>query len=150
MVMQMKLSVKSLKYCSELLVSFPRHNHYYITSTSLQGISESLKTLNDLASSVRALVRPPELEVHEQCNNHDQSSSDHARSDTRHIVRSILSAEDGASNDTTDTSCTDKGSGAESALPLATDVVRLPGKNAWNVGISSRSSEEHAEVSISR
>jgi hypothetical protein len=63
-------------------------------------------------------------------------------------VRSILSAEDGASDDATDTSCADEGSGAKSALPLAADVVGLPGEDAGNVGIGCCGSKEYAEVSV--
>jgi hypothetical protein len=138
----------NLKCCSGLLVSFPHYNHNYISSTTLQGVSESLKTLNDLSTSICALVRHPELEVHKQSDDYDESSGDHAGSNAGHVVRSILSAEDGASDDTTDTSCTDEGSGAESALPLAADVVGLPGEDAGDVGVGSCGSEEYTEVSV--
>lgn len=63
-------------------------------------------------------------------------------------MRSILSAEDSAADDSTDTTSADEGSRAESALPLAADVVGLPCKNTWDVGVGSCGSEENTEVAV--
>jgi hypothetical protein len=112
----------------------------------LQGVPEALKPLNNLATSLSALVSPPELEVHKQSNNNDQASSDHASSNTRNVVGLILSAEDSATNDTTNTTSPDEGSRAKSTLPLATDVVCLPCENGGDVGVSCGSREEDTGV----
>jgi hypothetical protein len=112
----------------------------------LQSIPEALKTLNDLATSISALVGPPELQVHQQSNDNNETSSDHAGSDTGDIMRRILSTEDSSTDDTTDSTSSDKGSRAQSALPLATDVVRLPCQDAGDVGVGSSSGEENTEV----
>ena len=56
----------------------------------------------------------------------------------------ILGAEDSATDYATNTTSTDEGSRAESALPLATDVVGLPGKNAGNICVCGSGCEEDA------
>lgn len=61
-------------------------------------------------------------------------------------MRLVLCAEDSATNYSTNTTSTDEGSGAKSALPLATDVVCLPSKNGRDVGISCSSGKEHTGV----
>lgn len=112
----------------------------------LQGISEALKTLDELATSSSALIRPPELQVKKQRNDHDETSCDHAGSDTRDVVRSILSAEYSATDDATDTASADESGGAESTLPLAADVVRLPCQDGGDVGVGGGRGEENASV----
>jgi hypothetical protein len=92
----------------------------------LQSVPESLKTLDNLATVVRALVRHPELQVQEQRNNNNEACRNHARNDAGNVVGSVLGAEHGASNDSTNSTSTDERSGAKRALPLSADVVRLP------------------------
>jgi hypothetical protein len=117
-----------------------------ISQWYLQSVSESLKTLDDLATRSCALVRPPELQVHEQSNDNNETSGNHASSDARHVVRSILSAENSATDDSTNTTSTNESSRAESTLPLTADVVSLPCEDAGNIGVGRSSSEEDTEV----
>lgn len=58
----------------------------------------------------------------------------------------VLGTENSATNDTTNTTSADEGSGAKSALPLATDVVRLPCKNGGDVGVGCGGREEDTGV----
>jgi hypothetical protein len=82
-------------------------SHHHPTTHYLQSIPEALKALNDLATTVSALVGEPELEIEQQSCDDDESGGDHASSDARNVVRSILGAEDGASDDATDTASAD-------------------------------------------
>jgi hypothetical protein len=115
----------------------------------LQSVPESLQALNYLATVVRALVRHPKLQVQEQRNNNNEPRSNHARNNAGNVVRSILSAENCASDDPTDSTSTDECGGAERALPLPANVVRLPCEDAGNVGVRGSSSQEDAEVTVS-
>lgn len=58
----------------------------------------------------------------------------------------ILLAENSGADNTTETTSADQCSRAQSSLPLATDVVRLPSKNTWNVGVAGDGGEENTEV----
>lgn len=82
------------------------------------------------------------LEVHEACNDHDQCRRNDGRVDTWSVAWLILGAEDGGSNDTTDTSCTDQRGGGEGALPLATQIVGLVGEDGGDVGVAGGGGEE--------
>jgi len=57
-----------------------------------------------------------------------------------------LFTENGGANDTADAASSNKSCRAESAFPLAADVVRLPGEDARDVGVAGNGSEENAEV----
>lgn len=49
--------------------------------TGLIGVPESLKSLNDLSTSGSALVRPHELPLKQQRDDHDKAARDHRRCD---------------------------------------------------------------------
>ena len=61
-------------------------------------------------------------------------------------MRLVLSTEDSATDDATDTTSTDEGSGAKSTLPLTADVVGLPCKDGGDVGVGCGGGEEDAGV----
>lgn len=61
----------------------------------------------------------------------------------------VLVTEDRATNDTTDTSRADQGRGAKRTLPLTSDVVRLPGEDAGNVGVTGCRGNEDAKIANS-
>lgn len=61
----------------------------------------------------------------------------------------ILGAEDSATDYATNTTSTDEGSRAESALPLATDVVGLPCEDSGDVRVGCSSCEEDTGVADS-
>lgn len=112
----------------------------------LQGIFESRKAFNRLASSRSPLIRTVELERHGQGDNDDESTSNHRGVDTRMVGWLVLVSEDSAANDSTDAASADKRSGAEGTLPLTTDVVRLVCENAGNIGVTSDCGQEDAEI----
>jgi hypothetical protein len=58
----------------------------------------------------------------------------------------VLTAEDSPANDTTNATKPDKCGRAEGTLPLAADIVGLPGKYARHIGVTCRGREEDAEV----
>ena len=64
------------------------------------------------------------------------------RKDTCLVLRAENSGTDNAAN----TDSTDQSSRAESSLPLATDVVRLPCENTRHVGVAGDGCEEDAEI----
>ena len=55
-------------------------------------------------------------------------------------------SEHSATNNAADATSADQSGGAQSALPLATDVVRLVGEHAGDVGIASDSGDKGAEI----
>jgi hypothetical protein len=122
-----------------LLMIFAPSRGVAIQLPTLQCVSETFKALDDFAAGIRALVRHPKLQVHEQCDDHNQPCGNHASGNTGHIVWSILGTEDCSANDSTDTSCTDKSSRTESTLPLATNIVRLPCEDTRYVRVGSSS-----------
>ena len=58
----------------------------------------------------------------------------------------VLRTEHCATNDTANTTETNKGGRAEGTLPLPSDVVRLPSENARNVGVGGSGGEEDSKV----
>ena len=62
------------------------------------------------------------------------------------VRRLVLLTEDGAADDTADATEADERGRAESTLPLSSDVVRLPGENAGDVGVGGGGGNEDAEV----
>ncbi len=92
----------------------------------LVGVEESLKTLDWLATSLSSLVGTPELEVQCQCDDNDQSTGQHAGEDTWVVRGRVLRSENGATDDTTNASETNKSGRAKGSLPLTSDVVGLP------------------------
>jgi hypothetical protein len=87
-----------------------------------------------------------ELERHGQGDNDNESTGSRRSVDTWMVTRFILLSEYSAANDSADATGTDKSRGAESTLPLTTDVVRLVRENAGDVGIRSNRGEEDAEI----
>lgn len=122
------------------------HSYQTMTRRCLQGIPEALKTLDDLATSIGALVSPPEFQIHKKSNDDDKTGSDHASGNARNVVRLVLGSEDCASYNPTNTTSADEGSGAESALPLAADVVGLPRKDCGDVGVGCCGCEEDTSI----
>ncbi len=61
-------------------------------------------------------------------------------------IRGIKLPKDETSSDAADSAETDHGGAAESALPLAADVVGLVGHHGGHIGIGSCGHEEHTEV----
>jgi hypothetical protein len=57
-----------------------------------------------------------------------------------------LVSEHSAANNAADAPSADQSGGAESALPLTTDVVCLVGEHAGDVGIASDSGDKDAEI----
>lgn len=96
-----------------------------------------MKTLNRLATCFSSLIGALEFEVQSQGDDDDQRACDHAGDDSRVIVGFVLLTEDSTSNDSTNATSSHQGSRAECTLPLTTDVVCLPGENAWDVGVAS-------------
>ena len=115
----------------------------------LVGISEAMHALNHLPTGRSSLVRTVKLEVQSQCDDNDQSAREHARDDARMVVRLILITEHCAANDATDATGSDQGSGAQSTLPLTTDVVCLPCQNARDVGVASGGCKKDSKVAYS-
>lgn len=62
------------------------------------------------------------------------------------VLRFVLLAKDRAADDASDSSRADECRRAQCSLPLATDVVGLPGEDAGDVGIASGRGNEHAKV----
>lgn len=58
----------------------------------------------------------------------------------------VLLAEYRAADDAADTTGADEGGRAQGALPLAADIVGLPGQDAGDVGVAGGGREEDAEV----
>ena len=56
-------------------------------------------------------------------------------------------SEDRAANDAADAAKADQSGRTKSSLPLPSDVVGLPGKNAGNIGVASSDCKEYAKVS---
>lgn len=111
-----------------------------------QGIPKPRQPLNNLATGLRAPIRPPKLHIQRRANNHNQRTGDHSSVHARLILRRVLAPEDSAADDAADAACPDEGSGAEGALPLAADVVGLPGEDGGDVGVAGADGEEDAEV----
>lgn len=61
-------------------------------------------------------------------------------------MRLILDPEDQSSGDTTYTSHTNKDGGAESALPLASNVVGLVSHCGWDIRVCAGSGQEDTEI----
>ena len=61
----------------------------------LQSVSETVKALDDLATSSCSLVCAVELEVQQQGDDDDQTTGDETGVDTRAVARLILFAEHG-------------------------------------------------------
>jgi hypothetical protein len=129
-----------------LLAYIASHSRALFLPRLLQGIFESRKAFNRLASSRNPLIRTVELERHGQCENDDKSTSNHRSVDTRMVGWLVLVSEDSAANDSTDATGADERSGAESTLPLTADVVRLVRENAGNIGVTSDCGKEDAEI----
>jgi hypothetical protein len=117
-----------------------------IVIATLQGILESRKAFNRLASSRSPLIGAVELERHGQRDNDHESTSNHRGVDTWVVGGLVLVSKDGAANDATDATSADKSSGAESTLPLSTDVIRLVCENAGDIGVASDHGQEDAEI----
>lgn len=62
------------------------------------------------------------------------------------IIWRILRAENSSSDNATDTSGTDKSRRAQSSLPLASDVVGLPGENSWHIGVTGGDGDKDTKV----
>ena len=62
------------------------------------------------------------------------------------ILWAVLRTEHGATNDTTDATEPHKRGRAEGTLPLPSDVVRLPGENAGDVGVGGSGGKENSKV----
>lgn len=114
--------------------------------TRSQRIPESHKALNRLPTSLGTSIRPLELEAHGQRDDNNQRRRNHARPDTRLVARLVLLAEHRATDDSTDAAESDEGGGAQSALPLATDVVGLPSQDAGHVSVAGGRGKEDAKV----
>ena len=120
------------------------HNHPI--SSHLQSVSEPLKILNQLASSRCSLIRLVKLERHCKRDNDDKPTSNNRSVDTWPVTRLVLVSEHSATNNAADAASADQSGGAQSALPLATNVVCLVGEHAGNVGIASDSGDKGAEI----
>jgi hypothetical protein len=112
----------------------------------LQSISEPFKTLNPLASSRRSLIRPVKPERHYKGDNDDKSTRNRRSVNTWPVTRLVLVSEHSATNNAADAASADQSGRAQSALPLATDVVRLVGEHTGDVGIASDSGDKGAEI----
>lgn len=75
----------------------------------LQGVPESFKAFNDLATSCSPLVRPVELKRQQQGDDNCQDAREQSSDDTGHVVRLVLLPEDCTANDTTNTACSNEG-----------------------------------------
>ena len=117
-----------------------------IVIATLQGIFEARKTFNRLASSRNPLVGTVELERHDQRDNDHESTGNHGGVDAWVVGWLVLVSKDGAANDSTDATSADKSSGAESTLPLSTDVIRLVCENAGDIGVAGNHGKEDAEI----
>lgn len=111
-----------------------------------QRIAETNKALNRLPSRLSTSIRPLELQHHSQCDDNNERRRNHARPDTRLVGRLVLLAEHGAADDSTDTAEADEGGGAQGALPLAADVVCLPGQDAGDISVAGGGGQEDAKV----
>jgi hypothetical protein len=114
--------------------------------SSSQRISETNQTFDRLATSLRTGICPPELELHRQSDDDDQRRGNHAGPDSWAILRLVLLTEDGATNDAANTAEADEGGRAQCALPLAANVVGLPGEHTGDIGIAGRRGEEDTKV----
>lgn len=113
----------------------------------LKGIFESDLPLDDLPSSIDALVCPVELERQQQGDEDDESVRNHAGHDTRSVLWLIDLPEHRGTNDTSDTAESNKRSRAQRTLPLPTDVVGLVSHDSGDVGVRAYSREEDTKVS---
>lgn len=114
---------------------------------SSKSIPESFQTLNHFSTPRSTLVREPELHVEQTHDHNDQSARGHGGIDAWTIVRRIDFAEDERTDDATDTARADEGRGDQSAFPLASDIVRLVGHDAGDVGVAGGGGEKDAKVS---
>ena len=112
----------------------------------LKGIFKSNLSLDNLPAGINALVRPVELERQQQGDDDDESIGDHACHDPRSVLWLIDLPEHGGADDTSNTTESNEGSRAQSALPLPADVVGLVGHDSGDIGICADSRKEDAKV----
>lgn len=127
-------------------------------------ISKSFQALDDLATSRSSLICAPELELQGTCDENDQATCNDASCDTWDVIGRVLGSEDSRADNATNTTGANEGRRGKSSLPvrsistrvckvwlrkdlpLATDIVRLEGENAGNIGVGSGHSQKDAEV----
>lgn len=112
----------------------------------LVGVFEPPQTLNGLSTRINALVCAVELEVQGQSDDDDQGTREHTSQNTRVVCGFVLFTEHRGADDSANTSSTHKSRRAQSTLPLASNVVGLPGEYTRDIRIAGRGGEEDTEV----
>lgn len=135
-------SLPLTEHCSHGIIAYS----LWEASADLKGISESFKALDDLASSSRPPVRANELQLQHSRNDNDQRTGDHSSVHARPIRRLVLLPEHCATDNAANATSTDECSTSQRSLPLATDIVRLPGEDAGHICVRGGGSEEGADV----
>lgn len=116
---------------------------------NLQSVSETVKTLDNLATSSSSLVGAVELEIQQQGDDDNQHTGAQSSVDTGTVAWLVLFSENSRPNDASDAASTNEGSRGESTLPLSTDVVGLPGEYGRNIGVAASGGKENSKVADS-
>jgi hypothetical protein len=112
----------------------------------LKGIFKSNLSLDNLPPSIDSLVRPPELQRQQQGDADNKPVRNHTRHDTGSVLWLVHLPEHRGSDNTSNTTESNKRGRAKRALPLPTDVVGLIRHDSGDVGIGTDSGKEDAEV----
>jgi hypothetical protein len=116
------------------------------TTIPLKRIPEPWKTLNDLPTSISALVRPVQLQRHQRGDHKNHATGNDTTDYSRTIIGFILRPEDRGPDNPTDSTGAHQRRRAEGALPLPSDVIGLVGQHAGDVSIVGHGRQEDAEV----
>lgn len=95
--------------------------------TLLHSVLERLQSFNRLAAGINSLVSALEVDDEKDCEQDHSPINTNNNGRPHDVIGGILSPENRPSHEATQSPGADSQCGAECALPLATDVVLLPG-----------------------